>query len=115
MSFSVGGRARFRILMAGDGNFLSHTSRLLEVARVLRGRYGHEVVFACRGPYRWLIESEGFPVYDVYTAPGEMTLELVSKMGLVPPQRIYQRIERDLHADLECLERVWNASSLTWS
>ena len=39
-----------RILVMPDGNWLAHTSRPFEIAKVLRDM-GHEVIFAGEGPY----------------------------------------------------------------
>jgi MGT family glycosyltransferase len=60
--------AMARILAIGDGGFLSHVSRPLEIAKQLRTA-GHEVVFAATGPYAELATNAGFDVRPIRTVP----------------------------------------------
>ncbi|MDT8306959.1 MAG: glycosyltransferase [Anaerolineae bacterium] len=55
-----------RILVMPDGNWLSHTSRPLEIAKELR-RMGHEVIFASEGEYMKLPREEGFETVPIIT------------------------------------------------
>ena len=61
--------------------FLAHTTRVLEVGRALRTRYGHDVVFCCDGPYARLLHPAGFPVRPVYSVDREETLRLARRAG----------------------------------
>lgn len=97
---------RRRILLTGDGSFLAHMSRLVEVGRVLRDQHGHEVVFAASGGFAWLPEKAGFPVHPIWTAPGEATLSIVARAGLVHPGEVYPLIHAGLQDDLRVLDLV---------
>ena len=55
-----------KILVMPDGNWLSHTSRPFEIAKILR-QIGHEVIFACEGNYTKLPEKNGFRVLSIKT------------------------------------------------
>ena len=57
-----------KILVMPDGNWLSHTSRPFEIAKILR-QIGHEVIFACEGNYTKLPEKNGFRVLSIKTIP----------------------------------------------
>jgi MGT family glycosyltransferase len=95
-----------RILMVGDGNFLAHISRLLEVALELRDRHGHEVVFAAQGAFTRLPREAGFWVEPVYTVEKETTLALAKRAGLVDYRWWYDAIERSVRSDLEVIDKV---------
>lgn len=56
-----------------DGNWLSHTSRPFEIAKVLR-QIGHEVIFACEGKYVRLPEKERFHVFPIKTIDPDRVL-----------------------------------------
>ncbi|MCB0651674.1 MAG: glycosyltransferase [Saprospiraceae bacterium] len=62
-----------RILIMPDGNWLSHTSRALEIAKVLR-ETGHEVIFAIDGPYTRLAQENGFEIITIQTIDPERIL-----------------------------------------
>lgn len=62
-----------KILAMPDGNWLSHTSRVFEVARRLR-EAGHEVVFAGEGQYMRLPRDAGFRVAPVATLDPDRVL-----------------------------------------
>lgn len=55
-----------RILVMPDGNWLSHTSRPFEIAKLLR-KMGHELIFASDGEYMKLPRDAGFPVLPIVT------------------------------------------------
>jgi MGT family glycosyltransferase len=99
-------RANKTILMMGDGNFLAHISRLLEVALELRDQHGHRVVFACEGSFARLPREAGFEVHPVYTVAKETTLALAKQAGLVNHRWWYQTVERSILSDLEVLDKV---------
>lgn len=50
-----------KILVMPDGNWLAHTSRTFEIAKVL-AEMGHEIIFAGDGKYMKLPLEAGFPV-----------------------------------------------------
>lgn len=62
-----------KILAMPDGNWLSHTSRVFEVARRLR-EAGHEVVFAGEGQYMRLPREADFRVVPVETLDPDRVL-----------------------------------------
>lgn len=62
-----------RILVVGDGGFLSHVSRPLEIAKQLRVA-GHDVSFAASGSYARLASDAGFVVRPIFTVPLEHIL-----------------------------------------
>jgi UDP:flavonoid glycosyltransferase YjiC (YdhE family) len=55
-----------RVLVMPDGNWLSHTSRPLEIAKALR-KYDCEIIFAGEGRYMALAAAEGFSVEPLLT------------------------------------------------
>ena len=55
-----------KILVMPDGNWLAHTSRPLEVAKLLR-QLGHDVVFAGEGSYMELHRKNGFQTFPIIT------------------------------------------------
>jgi UDP:flavonoid glycosyltransferase YjiC (YdhE family) len=60
------GIVKRRILVMPDGNWLAHTSRPFEIAKVLRDM-GHDVVFAGEGYYMKLPREKGFQVIPIKT------------------------------------------------
>jgi len=62
-----------KILCMPDGNWLSHTSRPLEITKVLRNM-GYEIIFAGEGEYLKLPKEEGFPVVSVKTIDPDRVL-----------------------------------------
>ncbi|MCB9665444.1 MAG: hypothetical protein H6732_15130 [Alphaproteobacteria bacterium] len=93
-----------RILLAGDGNFLAHISRLVEIGRALEAQGADEVVLAASGPYTRLATQAGFRVVPVSTAPGDFTLEVVRQMGLMPTKAIHDVIAPAMRDDVKVLE-----------
>jgi UDP:flavonoid glycosyltransferase YjiC (YdhE family) len=63
-----------QILAMPDGNWLSHVSRVLEIAKALRER-GHRVLFAAEGSYTKLPLDAGFEVHPVKTLDPRRTLK----------------------------------------
>ncbi len=55
-----------KILVMPDGNWLAHTSRPLEVAKLLRN-FGHDIVFAGEGNYMELPRKNGFQTFPITT------------------------------------------------
>jgi UDP:flavonoid glycosyltransferase YjiC (YdhE family) len=90
-----------------DGNFLSHTSRVLEVALRLR-ELGHRVIFAASGEYTRLAVEKGFEVVSVETNDREHTLacsrsgrtnwwdEARLRAGVAADRNIFRRLAPDL-------------------
>ena len=62
-----------RILVMPDGNWLSHTSRPFEIAKVLR-EMGHEVIFASDGEYMKLPRDADFQVIPIVTIDPDRVL-----------------------------------------
>jgi UDP:flavonoid glycosyltransferase YjiC (YdhE family) len=93
-----------RIALFADGGFLAHTTRVLEVGRALRTRYGHEVVFCCEGPYARLLTQAGFPVRPVYSVDREETLRLARRAGACDLRWWRQVAEDSVQSDLEAID-----------
>lgn len=91
-----------KILAMPDGNWLSHTSRVLEVARRLR-EAGHDVVFAGEGQYTRLPQEAGFGVVPVETLDPGRVLEC-SRSGRVSWYD-YPRVRSCVAAELALFER----------
>lgn len=96
-----------KILVMPDGNWLSHTSRPFEIAKVLR-KLGHEVLFASDGEYMKLPRDAGFDVLPITTIAPDRVLAC-SRTGRVnwydydlirdcvsAELRLFDRIEPDL-------------------
>ncbi len=107
-----------RILALPCGNFLSHVSRPLEVAKALRAR-GHEVVFAGEGRFLGLAADAGFITHPLVTPPAALMLERVrngSSDWFDPPmllehvgaeRALYARLRPDLIlADMRASARI---------
>jgi UDP:flavonoid glycosyltransferase YjiC (YdhE family) len=85
-----------RILVVGDGGFLSHVSRPLEIAKQLKIA-GHEVSFAASGSYAKLASDAGFTVRPIYTVPQEHILSR-SRLGRADwytPEHVRLTVEAD--------------------
>lgn len=63
------------ILVMPDGNWLSHVSRPLAIAKILR-KMGFRVLFAGSGEYMKLPRSDGFDVVDLFSISADRTLEV---------------------------------------
>jgi len=94
-----------KILMMADGNFLAHVSRCLEIAKVLRRDYGYEIVFAGDGKFMSMPRSLGFDTDTVFTVPGERTLELARRAGMVSYRWWNDTCVRSIESDLACIRR----------
>ena len=93
-----------RIALFADGGFLAHTTRVLEVGRALRTRFGHEVLFCCDGPYARLLTQAGFPVRPVYSVDREETLRLARRAGACDLRWWRQVAEDSVRSDLEAID-----------
>ena len=62
-----------KILVMPDGNWLSHTSRPFEIAKVLR-EMGHEAIFAGDGDYMKLPREAGFQILPIKTIDPDRVL-----------------------------------------
>jgi UDP:flavonoid glycosyltransferase YjiC (YdhE family) len=92
-----------RILVFGDGGFLSHTTRPLEIAKRLRHQ-GHDVQFAVSGPYSRLVREADFDVHDIATVPPERILSR-SRKGRCDWYTL-DHVRMTVAADLELFDRL---------
>lgn len=92
-----------RILVMPDGNWLSHTSRPFEIAKVLR-EMGHEVIFASDGEYMKLPSDAGFQVIPIVTIDPDRVLAC-SRNGRVNWYD-YNLISRCVSAELELFDQL---------
>jgi MGT family glycosyltransferase len=108
-----------RILALPEGHFLAHVSRLLEIAKALRGM-GREVIFAGEGDYLRLPREAGFEVRSLSTMNPEKALGQARKGRVryheVEDMRRMVEAELDLYEDLRpdmvmCDDRMTAATS----
>ena len=92
-----------RILVMPDGNWLSHTSRPFEIAKVLR-EMGHQVEFASEGQYMRLPRDAGFEVWPITTIDPDRVLAC-SRNGRVNWYE-YDLVAECVAAELELFDRV---------
>jgi len=91
--------------MMADANFLAHVSRCLEIAKVLRRDYDYEIIFAGDGKFVQMPRELGFETDKVFTVPGERTLELARRAGLVGYHWWDRICNQSINSDLECIAR----------
>lgn len=91
-----------KFLVFPHGDSLSHTSRVLELARELRRR-GHTVIFASDGKYPPIAEKEGFAVLPHPIIPFAQ-VDRVDRSGKVDYYTVEQARDHTL-ADLALIER----------
>jgi len=101
---TVNGTGR-RLLIFADANFIPHTSRVVEVARVLRDEYGYEVVFAGTGRFSSIAKNEGLVTDNVFTVSKAATLELARRAGLVDMRWWVAMCDRSIRSDLEVIQK----------
>lgn len=91
------------ILVACDGHYLSHTTRVIEIALHLRNA-GHRIEFAASGGWARLIDEQGFARHEIYTPDPEhiMAYTRRSRMDYYSGELL----EKCVAADLEVLDRV---------
>ena len=92
-----------KILIMPDGNWLSHTSRPLAVAKILR-QIGHNVVFAGEGNYMELPRKNGFQIIPIVTNDPEHGL-VVSRSGRVNYYN-YEFMNKCVREEMELFEKV---------
>jgi MGT family glycosyltransferase len=92
-----------RILVMPDGNWLSHTSRPFEIAKLLRD-LGHEVIFASDGDYMKLPHEAGFPVLPILTIAPDRVLAC-SRNGRVDWYD-YRLIQECVSAELRLFDQI---------
>ena len=92
-----------KVIVMPDGNWLSHVSRPLEIAKALRAR-GHWVLFGASGEYTRLASEAGFEVLPVETLDPEHVLRC-SRSGRANWWGAAE-LERLVAADREILDRV---------
>jgi MGT family glycosyltransferase len=92
-----------KILVMLDGNFLAHTSRPFEVAKILR-ESGFETIFAGEGQYMNLPKDAGFQVIDIKTINPEIVMKCArqSRCNFYD----YPLIKELVELELELLEQV---------
>jgi MGT family glycosyltransferase len=98
-------RSKGKALMFADAHFLAHTSRLLEIAEVLRNELGYEVVFSGDGLYMDLARRSGFETEWCYSVPKETTLQLAARSGLMNPFWWYKTVHCMINSDIEILRK----------
>ena len=86
-----------------DGNFLSHTSRPLEIAKILR-KTGYDIVFAGDGKYMELPRKNGFQTFPIVTLDPGPSL-VVSRKGRVNHYS-YELMEECVREEMKLFERV---------
>ena len=92
-----------RILIMPDGNWLSHTTRPLEIAKKLR-EMGMEVLFASDGEYMKLPRKNGFEVLSTETIDPDRVLKC-SRSGRANWYD-YDLIKACVKAELDVYEKV---------
>jgi MGT family glycosyltransferase len=92
-----------RILVMPDGNWLSHTSRPFEIAKLLR-EMGHELIFASEGDYMKLPRDAGFTVLPIITIAPDRVLAC-SRNGRVNWYD-YKLIKECVSAELQLFEQI---------
>lgn len=92
-----------KVLVIPDGNFLAHTSRSLEVAKLLR-QLGIDVVFAAEGQYTKLLREKGFQIFPIITLNPEYGLA-VSRRGRVNHYD-YDLTKRCVEEELKLFNKV---------
>lgn len=92
-----------KVLVIADGNFLAHTSRSLEVAKLLR-QLGIDVVFAAEGQYTKLVREKGFQIFPIITLNPEYGLA-VSRRGRVNHYD-YDLTKRCVEEELKLFDKV---------
>jgi len=92
-----------KILVLPDGNWLAHTSRPLEIAKLLR-QIGHEIIFAGDGHYLELARKIGFPTFSLLTVDPDQSL-VVSRKGRVNYYN-YEFTKVCVDEELKILEKI---------
>ncbi len=92
-----------KILVMPNGHFLSHVSRTLEIAKVLRQK-GNEVIFASEGDYMKLAQDSEFTVIPVKTIGSDRILTC-SRQGRVNWYD-YNLVKESVEAEIKLLEQV---------
>lgn len=94
-----------RLLVFADANFIAHTSRVVEVSKVLRDDYGYDVVFAGTGAFTSIAKTEGFVTDNIFTVSKEETLRLARRAGLVDMRWWMKTCYKSVAADIDCIEK----------
>lgn len=94
-----------RVLAFADANFIAHTSRVVEVAKVLRDRHGYEVIFAGAGAFTSIPKNEGMVTDYVFTVSKKSTLDLARKAGLVNPRWWFDMCRKSILSDLDVIDK----------
>jgi MGT family glycosyltransferase len=91
-----------RILLATEGSWISHVSRVLLVGMAL-ARAGHSVEFACSGRHTGLIDQAGFRRYEMFTKPPDFGLAHARRRGSSYDREI---VSKYVEAELACFDAV---------
>lgn len=88
-----------RILAVTDGNYLSHTTRTLEIAKRLRDA-GDEVRFAASGRYTRVLDEAGFERQEIHTLSPAHVMDYTrrSRMDYYSAEQLEACVQADLAA-----------------
>ena len=92
-----------KILVMPDGNFLAHTSRPLEIAKLLR-KIGYDIVFAGEGNYMDLPRKNGFRIFTHRTSDPEHIIA-TARSGRVNYYN-YDQIKYFVEEELKLFEKI---------
>jgi MGT family glycosyltransferase len=92
-----------KILVIPNGDVLAHTSRALEIAKVLRN-LGFEVQFASQGRYVRIIQDCGFEIIPIGMESAEQILKSCRKGRVY--WNSYSTLKSYIHDDLELFRAV---------
>ena len=90
-----------KILMMPFSAFLSHTIRLLDIAKELR-KNGHDVTFAVKHSPLCLIDKQGFERVKTAEISKELFDKLLSKFMAVDTETLHKMVE----ADIRCIDKI---------
>ncbi len=92
-----------KILVMPDGNWLAHTTRPLEIVKLLR-KIGYDIVFAGDGKYMELPRENGFQTFPIVTLDPEPSL-VVSRSGRVNHYN-YEFMKECVKEEMKLFEKV---------
>ena len=89
---------KVKVLGLVQGEYSSHTMRVLEVCKRLNELYGFEVKFSGRGPFLKKVESAGFPFIDTETITKREINDVLEKR-LIPKFYTQKNVNRLFEAE----------------
>lgn len=95
-----------KVLFIGSGEFLSHVTRLLLVAKALHQEFDVHIEFALNGRYAPMVKEVGFNVTQVPDFVGSDLIEYFLKGTLRLHRSLVQRATEMLKADRKLLREV---------